>query len=501
MRMRPALGNSVIALALVATVSSPASIDARSIARPRGLILTGTLAEGSVPNRFSQSIDLVSGHNKHIEQMGESERQFGFDGEPWDEANGILTVSNLPAAIAREATKAWLDRRAWLERGREARRIVPKHGRSVDLEFDPATGLVKKATIAGDTGPILVTYGDWRQVGPYTYPFHRDEIEADGERTTIDVRSAKFVDALARDSLARPHRRSHAISLARGRSSVPFEETGRKSTHILVNGSVNGTPTKFIFDTGAANYLNSDAAPNFGVRVTGGVNIGGVGESSVTGGYATVDRVALGDAALRNEVFVVGPSFFPPAKPGAPPNPVGFTGFEFFAEYVTTIDYPTRQLHFATSMPKSRGGLTVPFYNDGSHIYVKGKIDGVEGLFGLDTGDGGTVMIFPDFASRGGLDQGDADVAISGGGAGGDVKASPGVVKRFSLGGLSFDQLPVDFSHQKAGAFASKSLAGNLGGGVLQCYSITIDFPHHLLLLDPAPENPHCKPGGTVTRS
>lgn len=256
-----------------------------------------------------------------------------------------------------------------------------------------------------------------------------------------------------------------------------------------------------MFDTGSRNYLTSDVAPQFGIHAVGGVNIGGVGESSSAGGYATVGSVVMGDAALRNEVFVIGPTFFPPVKPGAPPNPAGLTGFEFFAEYVTTIDYPARQLPFANSLPSRTGGLRVPFYNDGSHIFVKGKIDGVEGLFGLDTGDGGTITIFPGFASRFGIRGARGAVATSGGGVGGSVASQPGILGRFSLGGLNFDQLPADFSHQKTGAFASRGVAGNIGGGVLQCFSITIDFPRHLLLLDPAPDNPFCKPGGTVHRA
>src|SRR4029079_2588383 len=235
----------------------------------------------------------------------------------------------------------------------------------------------------------------------------------------------------------------------------------------------------------------------FGVKVSGGVNIGGVGETSSTGGYATIDRIALGDEAVGDQPCVFGPPRWPPAKDAA----VGLTGFEFFAEYVTTIDYPDRKIRFANALPKAGQALRVPFYNDDSHIYVKAAIDGVEGLFGLDTGDGGTVAVFPAFAERFHIRGASGDATTSGGGIGGAVKSQPGVLKRFSLGGLNFDDLPVRFPQNKAGAFASRSIAGNLGGGVLQCYRITIDFPHHPLLLDPAPENPFCKPGGTVSRS
>jgi predicted aspartyl protease len=503
--MQSLIKSLVLTALPLAALAGPGVVTARVAPQPHGLIISGTIAEGGVPNRFSEAIDLRSGFNKYTEQMGDSEQHYGFNRQPWVAGNGIVTVSNLPSAVSREATNAWLDQKAWQEKrilgGPLSRRIVPRGGNAVNLRFDPATGLLEQATVDADDGPRTITYGDWRRVGPYTYPFRRDQVAADGERSTLLVQSARFLASLPAGSLTPPRRHSHAIPPPKGAVSVPFEGTGRRGTHILVSGSVNGKPARFIFDTGGANYLISDVAPQFGVHPTGGVNIGGVGESSNQGGFATVDRVSMGDAALRDEVVVVGPTFFPPAKPGAPPNPVGVTGYEFLAEYLTTIDYPRQELRFSNSLPRISKGLRVPFYNDGSHIYVKAKIDGVEGLYGLDTGDGGTVTVFPTFASRFGIKGARGTVATSGSGAGGNVRSQPGVLNRFSLGGLNFDQLPVEFSHQKAGAFASRSLAGNLGGGVLQCFSITIDFPHHLLLLDPAPDSPHCAPGGKVHRA
>ncbi len=308
----------LIALPLVALAASSA-VTARAAPPERGLILDGTLSEGGAPNGFHEALDLVTGFNKQSEQMGESKRHYGFDGQPWDESNGILAISNLPAAVAREATAAWLDYQGWRERmtpnGPLSRRVVPPRGNPVQLEFDARTGLVKQATIDGDGGSIIVKYSDWRRLGPNTYPFHRDQVDADGERLTLEVHSARFVRLLPPGSLARASARSHAVPLTGASTSVGFEVTGRKSTHILVPGTLDGKPTRFIFDTGAANYLTTDAAPEFGVRVTGGVNIGEWADPELHhGGYATVDRVALGDAALRDAGLRGGANAVPAAQ-------------------------------------------------------------------------------------------------------------------------------------------------------------------------------------------
>ena len=492
-----------LSVAIGATLLTSTSAEARHSPAPRGLILTGTITEGDAPNRFTETIDLKTGASKQTKQMGNSESQSGFDRQPWEAANGIVMATNLPSAVAVQRARVWLASVGWQQKGlanEQSRHVSIPGAAPIELTFDPATKLLAKATIAGDWGPEVLTYGDWRKVGRIDYPFHRADLSSVGEHTVMQVESARLVPFIPKGRLARPVAKSHAQLAGNHPALVPFASIGAKSTYILVGATINERPVKIIFDTGAANYVTTEAAPYLDIKPTGGINLSGVGETSTTGGYATVDKFALGDAALRDETIVVGPPPWPPTK-GKPPEVAGATGFEFFAEYVTTIDYPGNRLIFARSLPKAPGAVRVRFYNDGFHMYVPATIDGVEGLFGLDTGDGSTVTIFPTFAARHRIQGASGEVASSGAGLGGDVKSQPGVLKRFSLGGLNFDQLPVNFSHNKGGAFASKTLAGNLGGGVLRCYRITIDFPHHLLLFDPAPTSPTCTPGGTVSRS
>lgn len=488
-------------LALLA-LASPAPLEARTTF-PKGLILSGSITEGDSPNRFHQSIDLISGRTKRSQQMGGTESETGFDGSPWEQSNGIVMVSNLPLAVARERTRVWMDQWAWRERptgGRWSRQVTPPGGNPVTLTFDRDSGLLKSATASEDWGPVTTRYSDWRRVGALRYPFHRESISPTGERTVLQIDKVQFVAALSKDSLTRPRWQSHAEPLGNGTAKIPYTAVGAKKSHILVDATINRTPAKLIFDTGAANYLTTESAPRFGVEITGGVNLSGVGEGSSNGGFATVKRIALGDAALRDETLVVGPSPFPPQNNNSG-GADGFTGFEFLAEYVTTIDYPAHEIVFRSALPTATKARPIPFYNDGSHIYLRATIDGAEGYFGLDTGDGGTVAVFPAFAARNGLHGDGRDAKTTGGGIGGSVTTLPGVARRFSLGGLSFENLPVRFPQNKSGAFASRGLAGNLGGAVLQCFRITIDFPRHLLVLEPTPESPECAPGGTVSRS
>ena len=99
----------------------------------------------------------------------------------------------------------------------------------------------------------------------------------------------------------------------------------------------------------------------------------------------------MGNAELRDEVVVVAstPWGARPGQQGAD----GSVGYEFLAEFRTTIDYPAETISFSQSeeLPTSPGRrVTVPFYSDGHSIYVEAEVDSVRGLFRLDTGDGVT---------------------------------------------------------------------------------------------------------------
>ena len=77
----------------------------------------------------------------------------------------------------------------------------------------------------------------------------------------------------------------------------------------------------------------------------------------------------------------------------------GLTGFEFFAEFRTTIDYQARTITFSR-FDAPWTGIRIPFYSDGHTLYIEGAVEGHSGVFGFDTGSGATITIFPEFARR-----------------------------------------------------------------------------------------------------
>jgi hypothetical protein len=240
---------------------------------------------------------------------------------------------------------------------------------------------------------------------------------------------------------------------------------------------VDGRPVTLIFDTGAANYFPPATATRLGLVTGGGVNLAGVAGGGGGGGFARAGEVAIGAAALKDEAVIVGPLPYVATHPRAGMDVDGLTGFEFLAEFRTTIDYAARTLSFTPfDTPAQREGLTLPFLGDEHDIYVEATIDGATGLFRLDTGDSGGVTVFRTFADAHGLFQTGGHASVDAGGLGGALKTREFVGTAFTLAGLTLADPPVTVSEATSGSFASRSLAGNLGSGVLGRYRITFDY-------------------------
>jgi predicted aspartyl protease len=459
----------------------------------RGLLIFGTSVEGGGANKFEKIIDFDNGHERTREFRGPASMWHGFDGQLWISLNGTTNTVDLPSEVSDERAEMWVGQEAWQLRGKlhEHQRKVSLSGVSqIELEFDPETRRVRSATIEEDYGPVTISFSQWRGLDGRAYPFRQERVAGPGDRTVEVARSVRIIDHVDPNLLARPQ--VPALDrLGQPVVTVPFEAVGNGKSHTQVLASVNGDPAEFIFDTGAANILTIEAAKRLGIAASGGINIGGVGEGTEGGGFGLVHEVAIGNAMLFDQSFMVIPSPFPSSN-GKPSPIAGLLGYEFLAKFVTTIDYSAHTITFRRRLPVHQQGVRFPFVTDGHTINIAAVVDGKSALFRLDTGDGGTVTLFPAYAAAAGFQRRDSTETTVGAGAGGLVRGRRGKVDDFSLGGLHFHGLPVDFSENSQGAFASRHLAGNIGARVLGCFRITFDYPHHQLWLEPQPDPPQC---------
>ena len=497
----------IAAAALVSTAGSSSSTSPRDPAPAQSGVLhvEGIYDAGGAPGGFVLTADLRTGRYRQDLVTGPVQERSGYDRAPWQWHDGALVSVDMAGAVADARAQAFLLRHGWRDPAvhRSMRPLgvaqvagtlaegsaVRLPGASpVDLWFARIDHRLVQAVVHGDAGDVVTRFSDWRMVADVPVAFRREERDATGQTAVFITRSASLVGPDT-SGLARPAPIKRGY-LADGPASVPFIFDHGERGHIVVPAQLDGRAAHLVFDTGAANYLTPDVAKSYGLTVAGGVAIGGVGSSSITGGYARVGEIAIGAATLRQSAAMVAP--LPEAATHPRPGLVlqGLTGFEFLAEFRTIIDYGRRTITFASadaSFPTGKGSL--PLRSDGHAIYIEAVVEGRRGWFRLDTGDSGTITLFKRFAKTNGFDAG-AAIRTSPAEVGGALATRARTLRSLSVAGVTLHGVAAEISEQDVGAFGSGSVAGNIGAGLLSRFRVVIDFPAKRVILTPLRPSP-----------
>ena len=258
------------------------------------------------------------------------------------------------------------------------------------------------------------------------------------------------------------------------------------SGHVIVEAYVNDQgPFHFIFDSGALNVLTPDAARRLGVKVGGEVEATGTGGVQA-GGVARVKAVRIGPLTLANQTFYV--LDLPPGTSDDAPVD-GLIGWEWLNQYPTRFDYADATLTFFPDGAVSTASKATPFAISflGRRPQIDGKIDGLPGKFTLDTGSAGSVTLASHFVASHDLIakyQAKTQV-VSAMGIGGPVYALLARAEKLELGGVSVAAPVIFLSQQTNGTSAAKNVTGNIGFGVLHKFTVTFDYPHAQIYLEP----------------
>src|SRR5581483_11477152 len=159
----------------------------------------------------------------------------------------------------------------------------------------------------------------------------------------------------------------------------------------------------------------------------------------------------------------------------------------------TTIDFPNQTIAFANfTDPAPAGGTLIPLRTEGHFPIIEAAVNGVAGWFGVDTGDAGGITIFPHFAKGAGVVSDATLPHATAGGVGGTTQLTRSRLRTFSLGGMNIENARVFLSGATKGAFASRSLAGNLGNALFHCFRVTFDYRHREMILFGNSATPAC---------
>ncbi|MFI5320845.1 MAG: aspartyl protease family protein [Myxococcota bacterium] len=369
----------------------------------------------------------------------------------------------------------------------ELLQIGPQDGRPFELWLDAETWLPARVVEKSASDTLTTTYSDWRRVDGVAVPFALRESNGDAKYDTVTtVESIAFGEPAADAELAMPAPPPRDFGIADGAAStaVRFELV---NNHIYAEVKLAGRAVTLIVDTGGLNVVTPELARELGLPVHGEIEGRGVGEQKVDVGVTQVARVEIGGAFLENQTFYVFPLGPLAAVEGR--DAAGLIGYEVFRRFTARIDYDERQLtlYDPARFTYQGPGVAVPIAFDDHTPRVEAEVDGLRGWFDLDTGSRSSLTLAAPFVEAHGLRAKYAArfTATTGWGVGGASRSQLARAASLRIAGFDVRQPVTLLSVQRAGSFAASDIAGNLGGGLLRRFDLTLDYEHQRIFFEP----------------
>ena len=460
----------------------------------RGLTARGRIETSGLSGSWTRTEDLVEGRYAVAADLGVMRIAEGDDGRVHWRQDPSGGVHPLNAAFSQSAsrTDAWLTRRGWLRpdaasarigpaatREHDGRQFVvleatPPRGQPVEMWFDSTTFLLERTVRTMPISIRTVRYSDYRRVSGIALP-HTIETSDSSSPTKDIVRVDRWEPRrrVAKGAFAAPAPPDDTT--LDGETTVPLDIQG----FVVVGARLNGRDFDFILDTGGHNIITPEVAQLLGVRPVGDGASGGSGSGTLTEQYVRIDRLELGAATLRDQHFYVLPLQYGTVERGAQAPLAGLLGLEIFERFATRIDYPNARLTLRKPdrFRHATGGVPVPITFDDDQPLLQGRINGVSGLIGLDTGNGATLVVQPVWARENGLaDTLKRGVETVSYGAGGASSNWVSRVRSVEVGGVDLPRQIVRYAEDKAGAFSSRTEAANIGTDTLSNFVLDIDY-------------------------
>jgi len=290
----------------------------------------------------------------------------------------------------------------------------------------------------------------------------------------VTVQKIAFNEGL-KDVAFGPPAAAQELTFPEGRAAVeaPFEAM---SGHLFVNVVLDGRgPFRMLFDAGGGNVLSAQTAAILAGSVANLPRTLPVASTVINGVELAGQRYAVADidSFLRR---VEGLD-----------DIAGVLGLEWFVRMPIKIDYARSRITFydPAQFKYAGGGTRVAIATRARLPQVRGSVEGIDGLFEIDTGSRGSLTLTPAFAAKNDLVKrlNAKSVAITGAGIAGPLRAELARGKSLKLGGAEVSN-PVIAIPKIDGEPAKTELAGNVGFGILRQFATTYDLPNDVLYFE-----------------
>jgi hypothetical protein len=271
-----------------------------------------------------------------------------------------------------------------------------------------------------------------------------------------------------------------------GKSVLPMSDDAGHD-FVVVPATINGHKYDFILDTGGAAIITPTVLAALGLKSEGKGTSGGSGPGRAEVSGTQIAKLELGSATLTSQFFTVL-NLGNAVKRKGQPEMAGILGLEIFERMAVTIDEPSKRV---TIEPFRTGrtceGDKIRLVFDDDQPSVRGTIDGIPALIGIDVGNGGPAIALWHWAEAHKVAKRfRAGKEGSGSGVGGNNVTYLTKHHDIVIGRTSLRDMDVNYATTKTGYFSSRADSMNLGHSLLEKYPVRFDYSQgHMCVMKP----------------
>lgn len=371
--------------------------------------------------------------------------------------------------------------------------LEPQNGNPMTVYLDVKTFLPKREETSGPMGKRAISFSDWRESGGVWLP--RTVHQSNGDPkfdAVITIEQVEFNAPTATGLFEEPGNTTEQIHFANGvhETVLPAEVYG---DHIFLPVRVNGSAAAWFFlDSGAGMSVVSHLwAKKTGLAFDGAVSGQGTGAGSASMGLAK--SVALDLTGAQVPPATVAVWDFSSLLPVLGRKWDGLLGYDVISRLVVRVDYEHERitLYDPATFVASDHATALPLTFLGNLPLVRAKIilpgrAPVETQCAIDSGADGFHLSTSFTNANHVLDSVPKRISAYAIGAGGGSREYAGRISGLQLGPYLLRSPIATFSpDSKEGLLASSDIGALLGGEILKRFTVTFDYPHHRILLEP----------------
>jgi hypothetical protein len=251
---------------------------------------------------------------------------------------------------------------------------------------------------------------------------------------------------------------------------------------VQLKATINGQgPFDAVFDTGSGNLMTASLAKRLGLKLEGSATIN-AGGGALPAKVVKVATINIGGLTMSDQLFAVIDTPLTKDQDGI------FVGDLLLQNLPIRIDFEKQEITFYSKegFKYTGNGTSVPIHSQDGSLLAQATVDGIDGLFGVDTGDMYSLSLYAPLVKQHKLvEHYKARVrGYAGEGWGGADQGYFTRADTLLLGKYEVVRPITVLSTDAQGAESSATVAGNIGLRILRQFNIVFDGPHGKMYLE-----------------